>query len=384
MILRKLGDTGIKISQLGFGAMRFPLIDQYDPTTIDEPMATKMLRYAIDNGVNYLDTAYPYHRQASESFLGRSLKGSYRQKVYLATKMPVWLVKSKEDPQKYFEEQLKRLQSDCIDMYLLHSLGKNAWQTTNEYDILNFLDRIRKSGQIRFTGFSCHDELPLFKEIVDAYPWTLCLIQLNYVDDHSQAGLEGLEYAYEKGLAVMIMEPLRGGKLAGNVPREIMNIIGRSYWKQTPAQFALRWVLNRPEVSCVLSGMSSLQQVRENVAFAAHEHMNTITPGEMELYTEAKGLYQRRTKVNCTQCGYCMPCSQKIPISFILELYNDACMYNAVDDSRRMYKIFVTPEKRADQCTMCRECEDKCPQHIQIVNSLKAAHDMLAEERDKK
>jgi predicted aldo/keto reductase-like oxidoreductase len=265
MIFRKFGPTDVKISQLGFGAMRFPLTEEYDPTKIDEHEATRMLHYAIDNGINFVDTAYPYHRQTSESFVGRALQGGYRQRVYLATKMPVWLVQSKSDPQKYFDEQLKRLQTDHIEMYLLHSLGKNTWKTVNAYDILDFLDRTLETDKISYAGFSYHDELPLFKKIVDAYPWTFCLIQLNYVDKYYQAGLRGLEYAHKKGLAVLIMEPLRGGKLANRVPKEVWDIIRQSKWKQTPADFALRWVLNRPEVNCVLSGMSSLAQVKENI-----------------------------------------------------------------------------------------------------------------------
>lgn len=377
MIFREFSQTGVKISQLGFGAMRFPLSEEYDPTTIDEPEATRMLHYAIDNGINYIDTAYPYHRQMSESFVGRALKGSYRQKVYLATKMPVWLVKSKGDPGRYFDEQLQRLQTDCIDMYLLHSLGKDAWKKVREYEILDFLDGMLKAGKTRFVGFSYHDELSLFKEIVDAYAWVFCLMQLNYVDDHYQAGLEGLQYAYKKGLGVMIMEPLRGGKLANRVPKEVLNLIEQSRWKQTPAEFALRWVLNRPEVSCVLSGMSSLEQVQRNIEFAADDHRNSLVPKELALYARAKEFYQSRTKVDCTQCGYCMPCPQKIPISFILELHNDACMYDAVEDSKWMYKVFIKPENRADQCTECGECEEKCPQNIQIMDFLKEAHRLL-------
>lgn len=378
MIYRTFGKTNIKLSQLGFGAMRFPLVDEYDPKTIDESEATRMIHNAIDNGINYVDNAYPYHRETSESFVGRALKGGYREKIYLATKMPVWLVKSKEDSQKYFDEQLKRLQTDTIDMYLLHALNKNFWKTVQDCDMLNFLDKMLTAGKIRFAGFSFHDELPLFKEIVDAYPWTFCLIHLNYVDDHYQAGLEGLEYAHKRGLAVVVMEPLRGGKLASNVPDEVSNIIKQAGRVQTPAEFALRWVLNRREVSCVLSGMSSLEQVKENIRFASDEHVNTLTHEEFQLYTRAKEFYRSKTKVNCTQCGYCMPCPQKIPISFILELYNDACMYDAHADSRWMYKVFIKPEFRADQCTQCKECEEKCPQKIPIAEVLEQAHDNLA------
>jgi predicted aldo/keto reductase-like oxidoreductase len=365
------------VSQLGFGAMRFPLTEKYDPTKIDEVRATEMLHYAIDNGINFIDNAYPYHRQASEIFLGKALKQGYRQKVNLSTKLPVWLVKAKTDSERYFDEQLKRLQVDHIDMYLLHSLGKNGWKTVKEHGILEFLDGVLAAGKIGYAGFSYHDDLPLFKEIVDAYPWTFCLIQLNYVDDQYQAGIEGLEYASKKGLAVMVMEPLRGGKLANNVPPEVMSIIEESESAQTPAEFALRWVLNRPEVSCVLSGMSTLEQVKANLRFAAVEHVNSLTADELQLYERAKEFYHSRTKVSCSQCGYCQPCKQEIPISFILDLYNDACMYDAVKESSWAYRVFIKPDNRGDQCTECGECEDKCPQHIPISALLKEAHELL-------
>jgi predicted aldo/keto reductase-like oxidoreductase len=378
MIYRPFGKTGIQLSQLGFGCMRFPLTEQFDPTKIDEVEATEMLHYAIEHGVNYFDTAYPYHRETSEQFTGKALKGGYRKKIHLATKAPMWLVKCKDDMQKYFDEQCKRLQTDMIDMYLLHALGKNSWKTVKECDVFSFLEAMLKAGRIRYAGFSFHDELPLFKEIVDAYPWTFCLIHLNYVDDDYQAGLEGLEYAHRKGLAVIIMEPLRGGKLANNVLHEVADTIKQTGRTQTAAEFALRWLFNRPEVCCVLSGMSSLEQVKENITFASEEHTNTITPQEMKLYKKARTFYRKRTKVNCTQCGYCMPCPQKIAIPFILELYNDACVYEAYDNSQWMYEVFVKPENRADQCTECRECEEKCPQKIPIAECMKKAHETLA------
>ncbi|KPK73210.1 aldo/keto reductase [candidate division WOR_3 bacterium SM23_60] len=380
MIYRRYGKTDIKISQLGFGCMRFPITDTNNPKTINESESKRMLHYAVDNGVNYLDTAYTYHMEMSERFVGKALKGGYRKKVYLATKMPVWLVKSKEDSQKYFDEQLRRLQTDRIDMYLLHSLGKNGWKTVQHCDILGFLDKMLKKGKMRFAGFSYHDELSLFKEIVDAYPWACCLIHLNYVDDDFQAGVKGLEYAHKKGLAVVIMEPLRGGKLARKVPAEVLNMIKQSRLRQTPAEFALRWLYNRPEVSCVLSGMSSMEQVKENITFASEEHVGTLSAQDIALYARARQFYRTRTKINCTQCGYCMPCSQNIPIPFVLELYNDAYVYNAVENSQWMYSVFVKPENRGDQCTECGECEEKCPQKIPIAECMKRAHEVLGQD----
>lgn len=359
--------------------MRFPLTRENDPTKIDEPKAIEMLHYAIDSGINLLDNAWPYHRETSEKFVGKALKGGYRKKVYLSTKLPVWLIKSREDPRKYFNTQLKRLQTDTFDLYLLHALGKTSWKTVKEFDVLAFLDEVKAAGKIRFAGFSFHDELPLFKKIVDAYEWAFCLIHLNYVDDDFQAGIKGLEYAHEKGLAVMVMEPLRGGKLANKVPDDVVNLIRQTGRVQTPAEFALRWIYNRAEVSCVLSGMSTLEQVQENIRFASKEHMGTLTSEELAIYEKVKKFYRARTVVNCTQCGYCMPCAQGIPISFVLELFNDAHMYDALENSRWMYSVFIKPESRADKCITCGECEEKCPQKILIAESLEKAHALLGE-----
>ena len=378
MIYRTFGKAGLEISQLGFGCMRFPLTRVHDPTSIDEEKSTRMLQYAIDNGINLLDSAWPYHRETSERFIGRTLSVDYRKKVYFSTKLPIWLIKNKEDPQKYFNEQLKRLNSRTIELYLLHALGKKSWPTVREYDVLKFLDDLKTIGKIKQAGFSFHDELPLFKEIIDAYAWDFCLIHLNYVDDDLQAGLAGLEYAHNKGLSVMIMEPLRGGKLANKVPEEVLDLIGQTGRRQSPAEFALRWIYNRPEVSCILSGMSALDQVETNIKFASIDHRHTLTPDELAIYEKAKKFYRARTVVNCTQCGYCQPCAQGIPISFILELYNDAYMYDAIDNSGWMYEVFIKPENRADKCTECGECEEKCPQKIKIADHLAKAHKFLS------
>jgi predicted aldo/keto reductase-like oxidoreductase len=379
MIYRHFGTTGIELSQIGFGAMRFPLTEEYDPTSIDEVKATEMLYYAIDHGMNYVDNAWPYHRETSEKFLGKALRRGYRDKVYLATKMPMWLIKSKEDRQKCFDEQRRRLQSDTIDMYLLHSLGTNSWKTARQYDVLDFLEKMKAQDKIGYIGFSFHDTTDVFKEIVNAYPWTFCLIFLNYVDDEFQAGIAGLEYAHRKGLAVMIMEPLRGGKLCRNAPPEIIRIITETGRTQTAAEFALRWLLDRPDVCCVLSGMTTLDHVKQNVKFASIEHRDTLSHQEKKLYAQAKSFFKARTKVPCTECGYCSVCPQKIPIPYILNLYNDAHMYDAFEQSRWMYRVFIKPENRADNCTACGECEEKCPQNIKIAQVLEKAHQELAD-----
>lgn len=378
MIYRTFGNTDIELSQLGFGLMRLPIREQFKPATIDRRRARKMIHYAIEHGVNYFDTAYAYHRQTSEDFLGKVLTKSHRKRVHVATKLPTWLIKKKTDPMKFFDEQLRRVQTDHFDMYLLHSLGESNWKIVKKFNLLTFMDKLQKKGKIRFPGFSFHGRLSLFKKIVDAYPWVFCMIHLNYVDDHYQAGIAGLKYAAKKELAVIVMEGLRGGKLSNNVPQPVNDIIKRTGRKQTAAQFAFRWLWDMPEVSMVLSGMSTMEQIKENVRFASKDHRGTITEKERKLYAEAKKFYESRIMVNCTECGYCVPCKQKVSIPFILGLYNDAHIFNALDQARFSYNVFVGPKHDATQCIACGECEEKCPQDIPIIKTLKKAHKELS------
>lgn len=377
MIYRPLGGSGVLVSQLGFGAMRLPLKDENDFSSINESRADRMIRSAIDKGVNYLDTAYVYHRGASETYLGKALGNGYREKIFLATKSPVWLLKSREDAMKYLNEQLARLRLDAVDFYLLHGLNQKSWKTVKDLDVLGFLDRARESGKIRWSGFSFHDDPDLFREIVDAYPWTLCQVYLNYVDDDCQAGIAGMEYAHKKGLGVVVMEPLRGGKLVRNVPAEVMEIINRT--GLSPTEFALRFLFNRPETSCVLSGMSTSEQVDENLRIADKEQAGILMPEDLAGYAAAKAIYKSRTAVPCTGCGYCLPCPLNIPIPLILEIYNDAFMFDARDECRGTYQAFFKPEHRADKCTVCGECESKCPQNIPIAATLAKVHKTLQE-----
>jgi predicted aldo/keto reductase-like oxidoreductase len=382
MIYSSFGRSNIKVSRLGFGCMRLPLKHDQDPASIDEVKAKQMLDYAVDHGINIIDNAWPYHREASEKFIGRALSNASRKKVLLSTKMPIWLIRQKSDLEKYFNKQLKRLQTDIIDLYMLHALNKKTWPKVYEHDIFGFINSLKSKKKIQLAGFSFHDDLSLFKKIIDAYAWDFCLIHLNYVDDDFQAGFAGLKYANKKGLAVMIMEPLRGAKLANKVPDDIIDLIKQTGRDQTPAEFALRWVYNRPEVTCVLSGMSTLKQVQENITFASEEHTSTLSSKELAIYEKAKKLYRAKTAVNCTMCGYCLPCKQGIPISFILELYNDVHMYGALENSQWMYDVFIKPENRADQCISCGECEEKCPQKIPIAEHLAKAHQILSKRPD--
>jgi len=355
--------------------MRLPLRDESDFTTIDEALADRMIARAIEGGVNYLDTAYGYHRGVSETYLGRVLNNGLRQKIMLATKSPVWLIKNRDDAMKFLDEQLVRLRTETVDFYLLHGLNQKSWKTVKDCEVLGFLDRARAAGKIRWSGFSFHDELPLFREIVDAYPWTMCQIHLNYVDDDVQAGIEGMEYADKKGVGVVVMEPLRGGKLVRKVPTEVMDIIKRT--GLCPTEFALQFLFNRRETSCVLSGMSAIEQVAENLRIAEKAQAGILAPEDLTGYACAKAIYKSRTAVPCTGCGYCLPCPVNIPIPAILDIYNDAFIYDARDECRGSYQAFFKPEQRANKCTACGECETKCPQKIKISEILAAAHKIL-------
>jgi len=371
MLYRKFGKTNEMVSTLGMGCMRLPLLGKGDPTNIDEEKSTRLIHCAIDNGVNYIDTAYPYHGTgmahggASEPFVAKALKGGYREKVKIATKLPSWLIKTKGDMDTYLNEQLQRLNTSSIDFYLIHAIDRTTWPKLKEACVGEFLNQALSDGRIRHAGFSFHDKLDLFKEIVDYYDWSFCQIQYNYLDENYQAGTEGLTYAANKGLGVAIMEPLRGGKLA-HVPEDVKDIFDRSEVKRTPAEWGLRWVLNHPEVSVVLSGMNEMEQVVENIAIASEAQAQSFTEKELELIEKARSVFAAKIKVNCTACEYCMPCPQNVNIPQNFDCYNDYFMFGKSD----MYH-WVKPEHRASNCIECGECETHCPQGISIGEELK-------------
>jgi len=379
MQYRTFGNLNLQVSALGFGAMRLPTLEG-DHAQIDIPHATRMLHYAIDNDINYVDTAYGYHRGASETVIGNALKNGYRDRVKLATKMPCWLVKSREDFDTYFNEQLKRLQTSHIDFYLLHSLKKETWQTVHNLDVLDWAEKKMNEGCIGHLGFSFHDTYEVFQEIVDAYPWSFCQIQYNYMDEEYQAGTRGLKYAADKGLAVVVMEPIRGGQLSRSPPQEIMDLWNASHTKREPADWALQWVWNHPEVSVVLSGMSTMDHVKQNIMSAQHSGANTLSVDDLALVGRVRDKYLDLTPIPCTKCEYCMPCASGVKIPEILELYNEAMMYNDIEYARRVYTNFFKEEERADKCTKDRECEEKCPQSIKIPEWLEKVHKILTED----
>jgi len=361
--------------------MRLPIIDG-DAAKIDEAEAIKMIRYAIDNGVNYVDSAYVYHRGNSEIVVGKALSDGYREKVKLATKMPTWLVTSREDMDKYLNEQLARLRTDKIDFYLLHGLGRERWPKLRDMGVLKWMEAKRDEGKIGHLGFSFHDDYPVFKEIIDSYDgWEFCQIQYNYMDTEYQAGTRGLEYAASRGLAVVIMEPIAGGRLAMKPPEGVQSIWDEARVKRTSAEWALRWVWNHPEVSIVLSGMSSMEQVMENVKTAGQSGPNTLTREELDLVERVKRKYMEMGFIGCTGCRYCMPCPQGVDIPMIFGFYNEYYTKNRDDEVKNRYWEHITPESQAKRCARCRKCEQLCPQQLPISDLLSGAAQIFESER---
>ena len=371
MLYRKFGKTKEMVSILGFGCMRLPLLEGGDNTKIDEKKATKLIRYAIDQGVNYIDTAYPYHGLGmagagqSEPFVAKVLKDGYREKVKLATKLPSWLIKTREDMDKFLNEQLKRLETDHIDFYLVHSLTGQMWKNLQGLGINDFLDQAIKDGKIKYAGFSFHDKPEFFNGIVDSYDWSFCQIQYNYMDEDFQAGTKGLQHAAAKGMGITIMEPLRGGKLAV-VPENVQEIFDHASINRTPVDWALRWVWNHKEVSVVLSGMNKMEQIVENLKIANEGKENSLTKEDLTVIEKAKNAYRQRIKVPCTGCGYCMPCPSGVNIPECFRLYNNHFIFGKEE------RYGMLPEQnRASKCVQCGNCEKHCPQSIKIREELK-------------
>lgn len=370
---RQFGKLAWKVSALGFGVMRLPTI-RGDPAKIDEPEAISMIRYAIDHGVNYVDTAYPYHQGNSETLLGKALQDGYRRKTKVATKMPTWLVKSQEDMDKYLNEQLTKLQTNNIDFYLLHGLNKERWRKLLKLNVLDWLEEKVEEGKIMHIGFSFHDKYEIFKEIIDSYgKWALCQILYNYMDEHYQAGTRGLKYAASKGIAVVVMEPIAGGRLATNPPKKVLDVVDSVKIRRTLAEWALHWVWNHDEVSVVLSGMSTKQQVMENVKGAGQSRPDTITKEELRIIDMIRQAYKQYGFINCTGCRYCIPCPEGVDIPAIFSLYNEYYMKERSGAVRTEYHGQLLPENRASRCVKCGKCEELCPQKLPIRDTLNKA-----------
>jgi len=371
MQYREFGKTGVQVSALGFGCMRLPVKGGGNSgRDVDMDEATRMIRYAIDNGVNYIDTAYPYHNGISEVAVSRALKDGYRQKVVVADKSPVFLINKAEDFDRFLDEQLRRLDDEHIDFYLLHSLSGETWRNVvMRFGLLEKAERAKQAGKIGHIGFSFHDNFDAFEMILNEYDgFEFGQIQLNYLDVAKQAGLKGLARLREKGLGVAIMEPLMGGKLAA-LPDKVRAIFEQSGSAKTPVQWALDYLWDMDAVSVVLSGMSTMRQVEENVAYANAFASGAMTNADRQVITEAKEQYEKMIAVPCTGCGYCMPCPFGVGIPDNFSAYNDLAAYDDPAVGEKGYQIMLTWQGRkaaADSCKGCRSCEAKCPQKIEI------------------
>ncbi len=381
MQYRTLGPSGPKVSALGFGAMRLPIIDGRSDA-IDEELARAMIRRAIDAGVNYVDTAFPYHGTSrsehgqSEPFVGRTLADGYRERVLLATKMPSWLIESREDMERHLDGQLERLATDHIDCYLLHGLNAGQWSTLDSLGVLAFLDAALADGRIRYAGFSFHDEAAAFAPIADAYDWTFCQLQYNYLDVDEQAGTAGVRHAEARGMGVVVMEPLKGGRLAGRLPDDVQAVLDGADRPRTAAEWALDFVWDDPAVSLLLSGMSTMEQVEQNLRSAERAQVGGLCQSEHALIARARAAFRARTKADCTACRYCMPCPSGVDIPGCFAKLNAASMWDDAEGIRAAYRKL---EGTASLCTECGLCEASCPQQLPIRSLLATAADLFGE-----
>jgi len=371
MLYRKFGSLDWEVSALGFGAMRLPVLPA-DSSKVDEEQSIELIRHAIDLGVNYFDTAYMYHGGESEKILGRALKNGYRDRVKVATKLPVFMpiVETATDFDRLLDEQMEKLQIDKLDFYLLHGLGRQTWPKVRDLGIREWAEKAIADGRFDHFGFSFHDKLQVFKDIVDDYDnWALCQVQYNFMDTEFQAGTAGVKYAAGKNLAVVIMEPLRGGRLGKKKqPAPVTAVWESAAVRRTPAEWALLWLLDQPEVTMALSGMSAIEQVDENVASVEQSGLGTLSADDLVLVARARQSYEGLSPIPCTECGYCIPCQQGVAIPNVFKFYNEAFMYEDVEAARTRYfgPNGVIEKRRADKCTECGDCVQVCPQQIDV------------------
>lgn len=388
MKYRKMGSLDWEVSALGFGCMRLPTKKVKDEKTgqiknkLDEEEAIKIIRHGIDNGINYVDTAWGYHDGESEIALGKALQDDYREKVKLVTKLPIWLVKKPEDFDDYLNKQLGKLKTNYLDLYLFHALNKVHFNIIKEHNLIKKMEEAREKGLIKYIGFSFHDSFEIFKEIVDYYHWDAAQIQHNYMDIDYQAGTKGLRYAANKGIAIIIMEPLQGGKLAKSFPK-VDNILKEFKIKRKLADWAFQFLWNQPEVSVVLSGMSEKWMVDENLESADKSGINTLTNEELNAISKLRETFKEYITIPCTNCEYCLPCPNSVNIPFNFQLLNDFIWYGEEQREKYLdfYHRFLKTEEQlkeseaenegnASLCIKCGECLEKCPQQIDIPEQL--------------
>ena len=391
MKYRKMGSLDWKVSALGFGCMRLPS-RRINRLRAETDESIKIIRYGIDQGINYIDTAWPYHLGDSEKIIGKALKDGYRKEVHLVTKLPMFMVRNSKHFDNYLKTQMKRLQTDYLDSYLFHALDQGHFKKLKRLGLIDKMEKAKNEGFIRSIGFSFHDTLPIFKEIIDYYPWDITQIQYNYMDTCIQATTEGLSYAHDKGIAVVVMEPLKGGTLA-NPPQEALDIINSTEKKRTPVDWALQFLWNKPEISVVLSGMGSQTMVQENCASADRSGINSLTLQDQHVIESLSEVYSKRILVPCTACGYCMPCPEGVNIP-----QNFACLNNVSLETRRFRRLLTrrayrklenskknvdlnNPNGNATLCIECRRCVENCPQKIDIPKELEKVKKVLGKRK---
>lgn len=364
METRKLEKLNIETSLLGFGCMRFPVTADGN---IEEVEAQEMLDKAIAEGVNYIDTAYPYHDGASEPFVGKALQKYPRDSYFLATKLPVWMVKSIEDVDRIFQDQLSRLQTDYIDFYLMHAMGKTRWDEMVSLGVVEHLEKLKQEGKIKYLGFSFHDEYKVFEEILNYRDWDFCQIQLNYLDTEDQAGIKGYQLTEEKNIPVIIMEPIKGGSLA-SFSEDVEEKFHQMDQDASIASFALRWVGSLPNVKVILSGMSSMQQVEDNLK--TFKNFKPFSEEENNSIIEIVDILNKRIQNGCTGCAYCMPCPVGVDIPGCFSTWNTYHMFGNYNTVRWKWEKEISEKRQAKNCVKCGKCETVCPQKITIRDDL--------------
>ncbi len=385
MQYREMGKTGVSLSVLGFGCMRLPVIGGVTEN-IDEVQTTELFKEAYDLGVNYWDTAYPYHGGKSEEVTGRILKKlGIRDKIYIATKLPSWLVRDASDLPRLLDEQLARLQTDCIDFYLMHNVTRAFWDRLYNADMVNFINKAKAEGKIKFAGFSMHDKFPHFQEVLASYDWDFAQIQYNYLDIEHQVGQAGVDLIKQKGLGLVIMEPLKGGQLATGLPSDLIDDLHVANPSRSPAEWALRFVLNDGGVTIALSGMNSMAQLTENVSVAERAGVGNLSATEVNLLKGVRESYRARLNVGCTNCMYCMPCPFGVNINGTFTKYNNYGLAFTAETKGILTEQFFEEDQRSgpSKCTSCGACIEKCPQSIDIPTELKKCADMFKEAKEK-
>jgi predicted aldo/keto reductase-like oxidoreductase len=373
---RNYGKTGYEVSLLGMGCMRLPRLAD---GTVDREKAYELIRYAADHGVNYFDTAYVYHNRTSEEVLGEALEGERRKKVKIATKQPFAMMRTQAAIRENLEKTLKKLRTDYLDVYLIHGIGGAIWPDIQKREIIKEYERFREEGLIRAIGFSYHGNYDSFRQILTSYDWDMCQVQHNFLDTDREVTAKGLELAGERGAALVIMEPLRGGGLASG-SRAVNRIYAAAPVKRSPVEWAFRYVANFPQVSTILSGMTTLEQLKENIEIFSKPDVlpGCLSAEETDMLARIKDAYESVITIPCTSCEYCLPCPQNVQIPSVFQRYNTAMMFENFESSKRTYMFLTRTGNDASNCVECGTCETKCPQSIPIIEQLKVVHEALA------